>query len=127
MQIITPALHLSSQMLLWHLHNLEAACPAQPPSGGSSADGAAAAAAAAATPLTPQVRNEIRLLAQRVQELVQCCAQLLRSEHKEVMYEVCCPLPPPLNLPLNLPMQPISLVSFRGLADCDSVSYRTPL
>lgn len=86
-QIIVPALHLSSQLLVWQLHNLESASAA------AAVDRAAGAEVkdeegGSEALLTPQIRNEIRLLSQRIRELVELLTQILRFEFKDVMYEV---------------------------------------
>lgn len=83
-QIIVPALHLSSQLLVWQLHNLESA------SASAAVDRAEVKSEESGSEalLTPQIRNEIRLLSQRIRELVELLTQILRFEFKDVMYEV---------------------------------------
>ena len=87
-QIIVPALHLSSQLLVWQLHNLESASAAAAVDRAAGADVKDEEGGSEAL-LTPQIRNEIRLLSQRIRELVELLTQILRFEFKDVMYEVC--------------------------------------
>ena len=88
LQIIVPALHLSSQLLVWQLHNLESASAAAAVDRAAGADVKDEEGGSEAL-LTPQIRNEIRLLSQRIRELVELLTQILRFEFKDVMYEVC--------------------------------------